>query len=201
MTVMNSSIAFLAMIAGGICERDAIEWVALWENEKIAKAAIKHGPMSGEELVKLSNRWFVGENTLFFLLRHPDFPQEARSSLIRSGRGSLYIWNIHPGHFSEADIEAYLDYSSGWTFFRPEGLVKILQTSGMSDGLYRRAWHNFTRRFERTEIYGWVVPRFLLRKNEIRQCELYLKAFEKSEFLPEDVKREIRKQLKMIHAE
>lgn len=200
MSTMISSCVFFAMIAGGISQQSAVEWVSVWEDEEVANAAIMHRPMAKEQLVRLSKRWYVGEQTLFFLLRHPNFPQEERSELIRKGKGTFYITNIRPGYFTEADINAYLDYSSGWTFFRPEGLYRILQTPGMSDDTYRRAWRNFTERYERTEIYGWFIPRFLVRKNEIRQCEPYLNVLKKMDFLPSDVRNAINKQLQLIGA-
>lgn len=192
---------FFAMVAGGISESATVEWLSRWEDKAIVRAAIMHKPLPSETLVNLSHRWFVGEEALFFLLRHPNFPQKERSSLIRKGKGIFYVMNITPGHFTKADIEAYLEYSSGWTFFRPEGLIRILQTPGMSECHYRRAWRNFTERYERTELYGWIIPRCMLRKNEIRQCEYYPREFEKVPFLPKDVQREINEQLKLIQAD
>ena len=185
---------FLA--AGGISESATEEWLANWSGDRnLAHNVMARQYVSPSNLVSLSRKWYVGEGSLVFIMRHPCFPQEERSRLIRKGKGYFYITNLRPGSFTIEDIHAYLDYADRWDRFRPYGVVVILMTPGLPGEIYRKAWHIFANKYERGLIF---LPCSVLKKKGIRDNLSTLREILRKNCIPEDVKRMIKAQFQLI---
>ena len=163
--VLVTLVAFEFYGCNIVCpnSQEVIAWLSNFITESEAKSVIMHEKCNPDRLAELVDKWYVGADSRWYIMTHPDFPISKRLELLRKGKGD---WYIHCGLGSEEEVLAYLEGHDGWGNELPVGLEDVLKRPGLSMATYKKA-HEV--RWKKSQyMRQWLCARLHLNESVIR---------------------------------
>lgn len=195
------------MMAGGISQKNAEDWLANFVGNEIAHNVCWHEYVDQSLLVSLTDKIFINADVRYLILTHPNFPKKERVAYIkRNGVDDHFFENaIQTKAVDSHECKAYLEYlGRSWLAMSECMPLKeiLMRMEGEPEFFYVDVWREYKLRRERFPVWGFLPV--LKESSFVRKAGIEMRASELFDIvmanpsLPRSVRIEIARQLVLV---